>query len=157
MTSKTSVPVATRFYGTGPQFDALALEVDDFSAASRRDSRDAGRFLTDVLETQLRHLRPVSQILLLERIRASGRVSGSHFSTLRGVLSRTRAVAANTHGMDVSTNALLLPASRADALSEPDVLDLVRHRPLQATGVVLDHHVPVRVGRLRESLSAPVL
>ncbi|WP_177174844.1 hypothetical protein [Frigoribacterium sp. MCBA15_019] len=31
MTSTTSVTVATRFYGTGPQFDALALEVDDSS------------------------------------------------------------------------------------------------------------------------------
>jgi hypothetical protein len=31
MTSKTSIPVVTRFYGTGPQFDTLPLEVEYFS------------------------------------------------------------------------------------------------------------------------------
>lgn len=45
MTSKTSVPVVTRFSGTGPQFDALALEVDDFSEPGVLDLGLRGQLL----------------------------------------------------------------------------------------------------------------
>ncbi|WP_161805497.1 hypothetical protein [Frigoribacterium sp. RIT-PI-h] len=45
MTSKTSIPVVTRFHGTGPQFDAFALEVDHFSEPDVLDLGLRGQLL----------------------------------------------------------------------------------------------------------------
>lgn len=45
MTSKTSIPVVTRFSGTGPRFDAFALEVDDFSEPDVLDLGLRGQLL----------------------------------------------------------------------------------------------------------------
>jgi hypothetical protein len=136
--SRPGLAAEARVVGEGPRFRALVVHVDDVSSSSRRRSRELGHVLVDALDAQLPSLLPLAQVLLVESTTGTRRASGTHLSMLRGVLQHVRGHGLNHYGMDVTANAVVLPASVVDARARQVLLDLAEHRPLQTTGVVLE-------------------
>lgn len=147
-----------RAIGSGPRYRALVVQIDDTSAMTRGQSRHLKHVLATAIEAQLPSLEPVSQVLLVEHADEARRVSGTHLAMIRGVLAQVRSHGLNRCGTEVSANAVILPVSFTDERTELTLADLLEHRPLQVTGVVVDSHdQSADVPDLRSSLVAAFL